>query len=172
LFSFGRKSQTEPICCSRTQAQPKFLAIGSLWDEPWQLLHYMRDARNPTAVKKSLVRYLISSMQSQISQARQVSQINDGAFFSPLRWCAYRVTTIKGIFRRIATYVVRNRSWSVALAIAMGLEGDRHELPRIEQYPRSVRGVYDLKKSNLWLAYPIHVYQTANSNPRKAEPER
>jgi len=62
------------------------------------------------------------------------------AFFSPLRWCAYRLTAITGIFRLIATYVVRNRSWSVALAIAMGLEGYRHELPRIEQYPSSVSG--------------------------------
>src|ERR1700739_3604692 len=60
------------------------------------------------------------------------------AFFSPLRWCGYRVTAIKDIFRLIATYVVLNRSWSVALAIAMGLEGYRHELPRIEQNPGSV----------------------------------
>jgi signal transduction histidine kinase len=36
-----------------------------------------------------------------------------------------------GIFREIATYIVRTRGWSVVLAIAMGLEGYRHQLPRI-----------------------------------------
>jgi hypothetical protein len=47
----------------------------------------------------------------------------------------------KGIFREIATYIVRSRGWSVILAIAMGLEGYRHELPRIERCPSSVPGV-------------------------------
>jgi hypothetical protein len=53
------------------------------------------------------------------------------AFFSPFRWCAYRLGAIRGIFREIATYIVRSRGWSVVLAIAMGLEGYRHQLPRV-----------------------------------------
>jgi hypothetical protein len=60
------------------------------------------------------------------------------AFLSPFRWCAYRVGAIKGIFKQIATFVVRDRGWSVVLAIAMGLEGYREPLPRIEQKPTSV----------------------------------
>jgi hypothetical protein len=60
------------------------------------------------------------------------------AVLSPVRWCAYRLGAIGGIFREIATYIVRTRGWSVVLAIAMGLEGYRHQLPRIEQYPSSV----------------------------------
>jgi hypothetical protein len=62
------------------------------------------------------------------------------AFFSPFRWCAYRLGVIKGVFREIATYIVRSRGWSVVLAIAMGLEGYRHQLPVIEQYPGSLPG--------------------------------
>jgi hypothetical protein len=60
------------------------------------------------------------------------------AFLSPFRWCAYRLGAIKGIFKEIATFVVRSRGWSVLLTIAMGLEGYRHPLPRIERYPSSV----------------------------------
>jgi hypothetical protein len=63
------------------------------------------------------------------------------AFFAPLRWCVYGVDAIKGTFGELATYIVRSRGWSVVLAIAMGLEGYRRQLPRIEQYPSSVPGV-------------------------------
>jgi len=195
------------------QMQVKFLAIGSVMDEPWQLLHHMRNAPNPMAVKTNLIRYLISSMQSHISRSRQIARMsfaksygdlnlvgklvlgfahlgslllfagliiiiikmprnwNDeivalsvslfecvvwscvvllfvrwlgadfySAFFAPLRWCAYRVGAIRGIFREIATYIVRSRGWSVVLAIAMGLEGYRHQLPLIEQFPSGVPG--------------------------------
>jgi hypothetical protein len=63
------------------------------------------------------------------------------ASFAPLRWCVYRVGAIMGIFRDYATFIVRSRGWSVVLAIAMGLEGYRHQLPRIEQFPSSLPGV-------------------------------
>jgi hypothetical protein len=63
------------------------------------------------------------------------------AFFAPFRWCAYRLGAIKGMFREIATYIVRERGWSVVLTIAMGLEGYRHQLPAIERCPSSVPGV-------------------------------
>jgi len=225
LLVFGRKSQTdEPIFNRADQTHPKFLAIGSRMDEPWQLLHHMRDYPNPMAVETNLIGYLISSMQSHISESRQIARIYQvksyrdlkwgarlflalnhlmflwflafvlstilgaisstiyfmiryghihvpwlppdflvilsiifvgwfvlillftrmfgpafySAFFSPFRWCAYRLGAIKGIFRQIATFIVRSRGWSVVLAIAMGLEGYRHPLPRIERYPSSV----------------------------------
>jgi len=214
-----RKSQNaKAIFNGGAQIQPKFLAIGSVMDEPWQLLHHMRSAPNPMAVEGNLIRYLISSTQSHISRSRQIGRLYEvksyadlkpmaklvlglthlfvllpyvvamiatigvlfssgpisfamlssvvilfilfvfsfawvllftrifgpefySAFFAPLRWCVYRVDAIKGIFREIATYIVRSRGWSVVLAIAMGLEGYRHQLPRIEQYPSSVPGV-------------------------------
>jgi hypothetical protein len=218
-FRFFRKSQNATaIFNGGAQIQPKFLAIGSVMDEPWQLLHHMRNAPNPMAVEGNLIRYLISSRQSHISRSRQIGRIYEvksygdlkmraklvlglthllfllpsvllmiaaigvlflggrlwfeilllvvglfiyfgmwfvwvllftrmfgpefySAFFAPLRWCVYRVDAIKGIFREIATYIVRSRGWSVVLAIAMGLEGYRHQLPRIERYPSSVPGV-------------------------------
>jgi hypothetical protein len=218
-FRFFRKSQNaKAIFNGGAQIQPKFLAIGSAMDEPWQLLYHMRNTPNPMAVETNLIRYLISSMQSHISRSRQIGRIYEvksygdlklmaklilglthllfllpsvllmiaaigvlflwgptfemlllvvgfciyvgmlwfvwvllftrmfgpefySAFFAPLRWCVYRVDAIKGTFREIATYIVRSRGWSVVLAIAMGLEGYRHQLPRIEQYPSSVSGV-------------------------------
>ncbi|HEY7245873.1 MAG TPA: hypothetical protein VH678_18545 [Xanthobacteraceae bacterium] len=220
LFSFRRKSKTEPIFDPPAQAQPKFLAIGSPMDEPWQLLHHMRNTPNPMSLETNLIRYLISSMRSHVSQSRQIAQIYEAksyrdirlmaklflalthlmimaalfsalftiyeaidltirfgfyagwywlwdshqwemfaipvlaslvlvllftrmfgtqfysAFFAPFRWCLYRIAAIN--FRVIATYIVRSRGWSVLLAIAMGLEGYRHPLPLIEQYPSSV----------------------------------
>jgi hypothetical protein len=211
-----------PIFNGAAQMRPKFLAIGSEMDEPWQLLHYMRDAPNPMAVDKNLIRYLASSIRSHISESHQVARIYGAksyrdlklisklflalthlmflaflyfalgptiwlmiealirygdwhmlvfwqawsliavffagwfvlillftrifgtafysAFFAPFRWCAYRLATIKSIFREIATYIVRSRGWSVVLAIAMGLEGYRHQLPRIERDPTSLLG--------------------------------
>ena len=62
------------------------------------------------------------------------------AFLSPFRWCAHRVSAIKGIFTEIVTYVVRSRGWSVVLAMAMGLEGYRYQLPLIEQDPSRILG--------------------------------
>jgi hypothetical protein len=219
IFTFRRKSQNaKAIFNGGAQIQPKFLAIGSVMDEPWQLLYHMRNTPNPMAVEANLIRYLISSMQSHISRSRQIGRIYEvksygdlkltaklvlglthllfllpsvllmmaaiivpflrgpmssemlivmvglfayfgvwfvwillftrmfgpefySAFFAPLRWCVYRVGAIKGTFKEIATYIVRRRGWSVVLAIAMGLEGYRHQLPRIEQYPSSVPGV-------------------------------
>jgi hypothetical protein len=218
-FLLFRKSQNaETIFNGNAQIQPKFLAIGSVMDEPWQLLHHMRHARNPMAVEGNLISYLISSMQAHISRSRQISLIYKAksygdlkliaklalgathlvlfpvifllvllimeirgfgllfeytfflmlyflvmwfviwfvlillftrifgpefysAFFAPLRWCVYRIGAIKGIFREIATFIVRSRGWSVVLSIAMGLEGYRHKLPRIEQYPSSLPGI-------------------------------
>jgi hypothetical protein len=62
------------------------------------------------------------------------------AFFSPFRWCNYRVAAVIGTVSAIGRYFVRGRAWSVVLAIAMGLEGYRYSFPRIEQYPTIVPG--------------------------------
>jgi hypothetical protein len=211
FVSFSGKSHTaKPIA----QMQPKFLAIGSPMDEPWQLLRHMRNASNPMAVQTNLIRYVISSMQSRISRSYQVARIYGAKSYrdlkpvakscfvlahlmfvlsifsvwqlsqhwghwgefhywediwwwfsigsglvavlftlifgtelssvlgSPGRWCVHRLGAIKGIFGEIATYIVRSRGWSVVLAIAMGLEGYRHQLPLIEQSPSSVPGIF------------------------------
>ena len=82
LFSRERDRQTE-LSFNRifnsfnraAQNQLKFLAIGSPMDEPWQLLHYLRNAPNPMAVNKNLIRYLISSRRSHISVSRQIARI-------------------------------------------------------------------------------------------------
>jgi hypothetical protein len=214
--SYRKNLNAKTIFNGGVQLHPKFLAIGSVMDEPWQLLHHMRNTPNPMAVKTNLIRYLMSCLQSDISRSRQIGHIYEAksysdlklmaklvlaithllflfsvlpfialvrtisfkemldfwllwiftlgawwyawlfwvlifasmfgpeftsAFFAPLRWCVYCVGAIKGTFGELATYIVRSRGWSVVLAIAMGLEGYRHQLPRIEQYPSSVPSV-------------------------------
>ena len=37
--------------------QPVFLALSSLMDEPWQILHHMRNASNPMAARSNLIAY-------------------------------------------------------------------------------------------------------------------
>src|SRR6266487_4486503 len=72
-FRFFRKSQNaKAIFNGGAQIQPKFLAIGSVMDEPWQLLYHMRNTPNPMATETNLIRYLILSMQSHISRSRQI----------------------------------------------------------------------------------------------------
>lgn len=60
------------------------------------------------------------------------------AFIGPFRWCARQIRSLGSIFTDMATYVVRNRGWSVWQEIAMGLEGYRFPLPLIEQTPRNI----------------------------------
>jgi hypothetical protein len=59
-------------------------------------------------------------------------------FFAPLRWFAIRLRAISGTFAAITTYLIRGHARSVVVAMAMGLEDYRHQLPPIKQYPTSV----------------------------------
>ena len=79
---FGGKSHTAKAIA---QMQPKFLAIGSRMDEPWQLLHHMRNASNPMAVQTKLIRYLISSLQSRLSRSQQVDRIYGAKSYRDLK---------------------------------------------------------------------------------------
>ena len=75
---FGRKRQrtARRSIDNASQTQPQFLAIGSLADEAWQILHHLRWADNPTAVKSSLFVYLFSSLSSTILQGTTVARIH------------------------------------------------------------------------------------------------
>jgi hypothetical protein len=57
------------------------------------------------------------------------------AFLSPFRWCVRRMLFLGNIFAEWATYVVRNRGWSVLQTMVMGLEGYPFQTPGIEQHP-------------------------------------
>jgi hypothetical protein len=189
----------------------KLLAVGSVMDEPWQILNYLQSADSPVAVKSSLIKYLLDCLRSNISRSGQIARIYGAksyrdlrlsqkcllalihlnlvvtgflpafghwsflpelngsydleqfvvgllvggwalalffsrmlgekfhsAFLSPFRWCAHCAGAARAAFTDIATYVVRNRGWSISIAMIMGLEGYRHQLPLIEQYPSSI----------------------------------
>ncbi|WP_157088322.1 hypothetical protein [Bradyrhizobium jicamae] len=55
--------------------------------------------------------------------------------FAPGRWQARLIGGLLGFPTDVLTYLIRRKSWSVLVAIAMGLEHYRFELPRIEQRP-------------------------------------
>ncbi len=70
LFFYRRMSpvDTAPWSAVNPTAQPQFLAITSQMDEAWQVLHYLRSAPIPIAVKLNLFSYLWSALRSDISQ--------------------------------------------------------------------------------------------------------
>jgi hypothetical protein len=57
------------------------------------------------------------------------------AFLSPFRWCRRRALFLGNIFAEGATYIVRNRGWSVLQTMIMGLEGYPFRIPGVEQHP-------------------------------------
>ncbi|MGJ5082428.1 hypothetical protein [Bradyrhizobium sp. HKCCYLS3013] len=56
-------------------------------------------------------------------------------FLSPFRWCFQVARSLLDIPGELGVYLLRNRSWSLLLGMAMGLEGYRYSLPLIEQFP-------------------------------------
>jgi hypothetical protein len=75
LFSFMRKRRAELNLDPPAQAPLKFLAIGSLMDEPWQLLYHMRNTPNLMPLETNIIGYLISSMRSHVSRSQQIARI-------------------------------------------------------------------------------------------------
>lgn len=72
----GRKNWIAATTFSESgETQPRLLAISSRLDEAWQVLHHIRNAGNPLAVRSSIFKYLAGSMRLQISRSNQVSYI-------------------------------------------------------------------------------------------------
>ena len=67
---------------------PKFLAIGSVMDEPWQLLHHSQMIKNPMAIQANLLTYLIRSVRAHIMRSIQVARIHGAASYRDLRTTA------------------------------------------------------------------------------------
>ena len=192
--------------------EPQFLALGSLMDEAWQILHHMRSIYNPLAVRQSLRSYLFSSLRSRMSRDADIERIlgaksfkslgvatrwwnvfgyvlvalflsisipviiiNYSWFFSfsffmasfiflyftqllhrafpsaplytassaPYRWFLRLIRALANIPSEILTYFIRRKAWSVLVAMAMGLEGYRFELPGVERHPGSIIVTYE-----------------------------
>jgi hypothetical protein len=67
------------------KSQPNFLAIGSKYDEAWQILHHMRVVENPLAIKTPFFRYIGQRIRLQILQNSQVARIYGAKSFRDLR---------------------------------------------------------------------------------------
>ena len=62
------------------QAQLRLLVIGSRMDEAWQVLHHLRNADNPIAVKLNPLLYMVSAFQSSFAQRTAVDRLHYGSF--------------------------------------------------------------------------------------------
>jgi hypothetical protein len=71
------------------------LAIGSPYDEAWQILYHLRRMENPIAIKSNVFGYLFSSLRSTIAQGRTVARIHGAKSFRDL-----------GIFARLALLLI------------------------------------------------------------------
>jgi uncharacterized membrane protein len=63
------------------------------------------------------------------------SQYDNTAMYAPVRWYNRLFGALLSVPTQVVTYFVRRESWSVLVAIAMGLEGYRFDLPEIGQRP-------------------------------------
>jgi hypothetical protein len=61
---------------------------------------------------------------------------------APFRWYSHFTSALLQMPNDVVTYFVRQKSWSVLVAISMGLEGYRFELPLIEQRPDLGPGLF------------------------------
>jgi hypothetical protein len=54
---------------------------------------------------------------------------------APARWLGHLLDGLLSVPTDVLTYLIRRKSWSVLVGIAMGLEHYRFELPRVQQLP-------------------------------------
>ena len=67
-----------------SQTKPAVLAVGSPYDEAWQVLHHLGGMSNPLAINTNFFAYLFSSLRSTISQGRTVARIHGARSFGDL----------------------------------------------------------------------------------------
>jgi hypothetical protein len=95
FFGRMRRSRDERGIDDASQTQPKVLAVGSPYDEAWQILYHLRRMENPIAIKSNFFGYLFSSVRSTISQGKTVARIHGAKSFRDL-----------GIFAKLALVLI------------------------------------------------------------------
>jgi hypothetical protein len=92
---FARAQRTAQVDPYRAEQRlPPLFAMGSLMDEPWQVLHHMRAIHNPLAAKTNALSYLFSSLRSNILQNTKVARIRGAKSYRDLGIVAKLVMTI------------------------------------------------------------------------------
>jgi hypothetical protein len=66
------------------QTEAQLLAISSLLDEAWQILHHLNSIHNPMAVGANLPVYLFASVRSAVSQSAVVARIHGAKSYGDL----------------------------------------------------------------------------------------
>jgi len=56
----------------------------------------------------------------------------------PFRWCQRFLVSLASVFPAMVTYFVRDRTWSVVVKTAMGLDGYRFNVPMVKQAPSHI----------------------------------
>ncbi|MEH2563456.1 hypothetical protein [Bradyrhizobium sp. AZCC 2289] len=81
---FSRRNRVTGRPASAAEGRPQILAVGSLMDEAWQVLHHMQNIANPLAVRSNIFAYLLSSARQNISRSFQIARIHGARSYSDL----------------------------------------------------------------------------------------
>jgi hypothetical protein len=95
FFGRMRRSRDARGIGDASQTRPKVLAVGSPYDEAWQILYHLRRMENPIAIRSNVFGYLFSSLRSTITQGKTVARIHGAKSFRDL-----------GIFARLALLLI------------------------------------------------------------------
>jgi len=95
---------------------PEFLAINSVMDEVWQVLHHIRSIPNPLAITSNPLSYLLSSLRSNISRSAQIARIHGTKSYRDLGLAAKLVMVITHLFALFLIVVIA--ATSIALLFA------------------------------------------------------
>jgi hypothetical protein len=74
-FLLYRRLFRKSLGINDARLKPQLLAVGSVKDEPWQILYHMQNTDNPMAVRSNLIIYLLASLRAHISRSVQIARI-------------------------------------------------------------------------------------------------
>jgi hypothetical protein len=113
---------------------PEFLTMGSSMDEPWQLLHYLRNADDPLRIQSNPLSYALSVLRSNISNRSDIARIRGAKTYRDFAgktkaalWALHLLTVFAALFGIGAWLAYQQLSlspdlgWAALLAFCSGL---------------------------------------------------
>jgi hypothetical protein len=114
---------------------PQLLAIGSLMDEPWQMLHYLRNANDPLRIQSNPLSYALSVLRSNISNRSDIARIRGAKSYRDFSgttrvalWALHvftLLTALVGLGAGFTYHELSGSGWNdvVMMILALGLFG-------------------------------------------------
>jgi hypothetical protein len=94
-----------PLPHTEEKRPPQLLVIGSVVDEPWQILHHLSSVENPLAVRSNPAVYLFLSVRSIISQSAMAARIYGAKSYKDLGRVAKVIMGIMDLFVVFIVYL-------------------------------------------------------------------